>query len=141
MTNSRVKGAHALVRDPMTLANVPDPNRHVLQMSTYLVVLLAGIAMVLAAACLYAHYALTRPIGASVPVEWPTMRIAASMLLRLYPLATYTAVERSLALALSALVVGGIVWAWVTRAARDAAAPGPTTCWPASCGALPATAR
>ena len=51
--------AEALVRDPMTLANVPDPNRHVLQMSTYLVVLLAVIAMVLAAACLYALMSFT----------------------------------------------------------------------------------
>ena len=49
----------ALVRDPMTLADVPDPNRRVLQMGTSLVVLLAGIAMVLASACLYALMSFT----------------------------------------------------------------------------------
>ena len=51
--------AGALIRDPVALSDVPDPNRRVVMLGTYLVVLLAGIAMVLAAACLYALMSFT----------------------------------------------------------------------------------
>ena len=51
--------AGALIRDPVALSDVPDPNRRVVMLGTWLVVLLAGIAMVLAAACLYALMSFT----------------------------------------------------------------------------------
>jgi ABC-type antimicrobial peptide transport system permease subunit len=43
----------------MPLAAVPDPNRQMIMLVTYLVILLAGIAVLLAAACLYALMSFT----------------------------------------------------------------------------------
>jgi hypothetical protein len=68
---------------------------------------------------LYVHYALTKPDVPSVPWEWSTPRFAASVLLRLYPLATYTAVERFAALALSCGILLTAMWAYWTRARRN----------------------
>jgi hypothetical protein len=73
------------------------------------------------AVCLYVHYALARPAGPLVPVEWSSLRYAASVLARLYPLATYAAGEKLVALSLSALIACGVAWAWTTGAARSAA--------------------
>jgi hypothetical protein len=73
------------------------------------------------AACLYVHHLVTRPAGPGVPVEWPTLRYAGSMLVKLFPLVTYTATERLVALALSALLAAAIAWAWSTKVAETAA--------------------
>lgn len=46
--------ASASIQNPLALDEVPDANRRLRMLSTYLVAFLAGIAMVLSAACLYA---------------------------------------------------------------------------------------
>ena len=51
--------AEALIQAPMPLDKVPDPEGRVLVWSTYLIALLAGIAIVLSAACLYALMSFT----------------------------------------------------------------------------------
>jgi putative ABC transport system permease protein len=49
----------ALIQEPRALDKVPDPERRILVWSTYLIALLAGIAVVLSAACLYALMSFT----------------------------------------------------------------------------------
>jgi predicted permease len=51
--------ANALIQSPVALNEVPNPDRRVMVMWTYLVALLAGIAIVLSAACLYALMSFT----------------------------------------------------------------------------------
>ena len=51
--------ASALIQQPRALDKVPDPERRILVWSTYLIALLAGIAVVLSAACLYALMSFT----------------------------------------------------------------------------------
>ena len=51
--------ASALIQSPMALNEVPDSNRRIMIMSTYILALLAGIAVILSAACLYALMAFT----------------------------------------------------------------------------------
>ncbi len=67
---------------------------------------------------LYLHYLLTKPPAPSVSWEWSTPRFAASVLLRLYPLATYTAAERFAALALSCCILSTALWAYWSRTSR-----------------------
>jgi hypothetical protein len=72
---------------------------------------------------LYVHYTWAKPPAPAVPWEWSTPRFAASVLVRLYPLATYTAVERLAALALSCGIAAAAVWAYragLMRASRPA---------------------
>lgn len=51
--------ASALIQSPVALNEVPSPERRILMLGTYLVALLAGIAVVLSAACLYALVSFT----------------------------------------------------------------------------------
>ena len=51
--------AGALTDAPMPLDQVPDPNRQIMELGSWLLLLLAGIAVVLAAACLYALMSFT----------------------------------------------------------------------------------
>jgi predicted permease len=48
-----------LLQNPVVLSNVPNPERRVMTLTTLLFALLAGIAVVLAAACLYALMSFT----------------------------------------------------------------------------------
>ncbi len=78
---------------------------------------LAAVAVV-PSVLLYLHYLATKPVAPSVSWEWSTPRFAASVLVRLYPLATYTGVERLAALALSCGLLTAAAWAFWTRASR-----------------------
>ncbi len=51
--------ASASIQNPMALDEVPDVNRRLMMLSTFLLAFLAGIAMVLSAACLYALVSFT----------------------------------------------------------------------------------
>jgi hypothetical protein len=70
---------------------------------------------------LYLHFANTKTPGQSMPWEWSSPRLVASMLIRLYPLATYTTVERIAALMISGAVVCAALWAWRSGSIRGAA--------------------
>lgn len=67
---------------------------------------------------LYVHYALTKPPAPPVAWEWSTPRFAASVLLRLYPLATYSDLERLAALTLSCGIVTAAAWAFWSGTSR-----------------------
>jgi hypothetical protein len=84
----------------------------------HLVELRRAAIVSLPAVGLYAHYALTRGGAFSVPTVWPTLRYAASTLVRLYPLRTYTLAESLAAQALSALLMGCVIWAVATKGLR-----------------------
>ena len=49
----------ALIQNPAALSDVPNVERRIFLWSTYLIALLAGIAVVLSAACLYALMSFT----------------------------------------------------------------------------------
>ena len=68
------------------------------------------------AGCLYLHYLMARAAGPSVPVEWPPVRFAGSVLVKLFPLSTFTPVERLSALSLSATIAAAAAWAWSMKA-------------------------
>jgi hypothetical protein len=73
-------------------------------------------------ACLYLHYVLTKPRGVTVATVWPTLRYSAAMLVRLFPLSTYTPAERLASLGLAALLAAaiGLAWAmWRPRAGEN----------------------
>ena len=81
--------ASALIQDAMALDKVPDPERRVLAWSTYLIALLAGIAVVLSAACLYALMSFTvaertREIGIRTALGAPSSSIVAEIAKRVF---------------------------------------------------------
>ena len=49
----------ALIQNAAALDEVPDPDRRAMTMATYLIVLLAGVAVVLSGSCLYALMSFT----------------------------------------------------------------------------------
>lgn len=60
---------------------------------------------------LYLHYALTRVSGANESTSWPTVRYAASLLLTFSPLATYSIIQRLVAIAVLLLLLCSVVFA------------------------------
>jgi hypothetical protein len=78
-----------------------------------------AVAAVAPSVLLYLHYAATKPPGDSLPLAWPTPRFAASVLMRLYSLTTYTPAERSAAVALSLGLCAAALWAFGSRLSRS----------------------
>jgi predicted permease len=93
--------ASALIQNPVALDEVPNPDRRVIVLSTYLVALLAGIAVVLSAACLYALMSFT--------VAERTREIGIRTALGAQPANIVSAITKRAFLQLSAGVLIGVV--------------------------------
>jgi predicted permease len=122
----------ALIQNPIALNRVPNPEQRILVWSTYLIALMAGIAIVLSAACLYALMSFT--------VAERTREIGIRTALGAHPSSIVSEIARRafLQLSVGVLVGGGLsaamLWTFDDRYANSGVLR--TANWPVTVGVI-----
>jgi predicted permease len=124
--------ASALIQNPAALDEVPNPDRRVIVLSTYLVALLAGIAVVLSAACLYALMSFTvaertREIGIRTALGAQTANIVSAIAKRAF-------LQLSAGVLIGAALSAAMLWALDDRVANGGILR--TANWPLTVGLI-----